>query len=386
MGFNIEEFGLGDARMEDFVRVPWMLFRGDPCWTPPLRADLLGSRLLGITGLLTPQHPYHQHAEVTHFLARDGKDLLGRVSAAVNRRFNDHYQAKIGFFGFYDACPDPAVSQALLSAAEAWVRARGMTILRGPGGYSNATHEAHQGVLIDGFAYPPTVELTHNPPYYKDHMEAYGLTKAKDYHAYLIQTSDRPSERLASIVEGVRKRRSIETRELSMSDLRRDVDRIVQIYNEAWAANWGFLPLTEDEAAAMASSLKLVADPGLIRFAEVDGEIAAVLGALPDPYVAFRPRWNAFRDSDLVRAVRLLRTRRRIPDVRLMFFGVRPHFRKLGVDAVLYLEVLEYALRRGYKTCEPSLLLEDNDLVLRASAFMGGAHYKTWRIYEKPLA
>jgi GNAT superfamily N-acetyltransferase len=117
----------------------------------------------------------------------------------------------------------------------------------------------------------------------------------------------------------------------------------------------------------------------------VDGELAAVLGALPDPNVAFRPRWNKLQDTDLVRALRLLRTRRRIPDMRLMFFGVLPRFRKLGIDAVLYSEVLDYALRRGYKTCEPSLLLEGNDLILRASSFMGGVHHKTWRIYEKPL-
>jgi GNAT superfamily N-acetyltransferase len=183
----------------------------------------------------------------------------------------------------------------------------------------------------------------------------------------------------------VRERRSIETRAVDMKRIGPEVDLIVEIYNQAWAANWGFLPLTESEGAAMAASLKLVADPGLMRFAYVDGELAAVLGALPDPNVALRPRWNKLRDTDLVRALRLMRTRRHIPDIRLMFFGVVPRFRKLGIDAVLYLEVLEYAIKRGYKTCEPSLLLEGNDLILRASSFMGGVHHKTWRIYEKPV-
>ncbi len=385
MGFQIQEIGLGERALEDFVEVPWRLFRGDPCWTPPLRAELLGSRLLGITGLLTPAHPYHRDAEVTHFIARDGEDLVGRVSAAVNRRFNEFYGTKIGFFGFFDVAPRPEVAASLLDAATAWVKARGMETVRGPGGYSNATHEANQGVLIEGFAYPPTVELTHNPPFYGEYIEACGFAKVMDYHAYLIQVSDGPSERLRPLADAVRRRRSIETRPIDMSRIDQEVDLIVQIYNEAWAANWGFLPLTEAEGAAVASSLRLVADPGLMRFAYVDGELAAVLGALPDPYVALRPRWNRLRDTDLVRALRLLRTRRHIPDTRLMFFGVRPHFRKLGVDAVLYLEVLEYALRRGYKTCEPSLLLEGNDLILRASSFMGGVHHKTWRIYEKSL-
>jgi GNAT superfamily N-acetyltransferase len=135
----------------------------------------------------------------------------------------------------------------------------------------------------------------------------------------------------------------------------------------------------------MSDVLKIVADPGLMRFAYVDGELAAVLGALPDPNIPFRPRWNWFLDTDLVRIVRLLLTRRRIPVVRLMFFGIRPKFRNRGIDAVLFLECLTYARKHGYRACEPSMLLEDNDLILRPSAAMGGRRYKTWRIYEMAL-
>ena len=384
MSFTIERIPLGDRRLRAFVNVPWSLFRGDPHWTPPLRAELLGSRVLGLTGLLTPEHPYHRAADVTHFVARDGHRLLGRASAAVNHRYNHHHNEQIGFFGFFDVCEDFHVASELLDRCREWLVARGMETMRGPGGYSNATHEPHQGILVDGFDAPPTLELTHNPAYYADYLERYGLRKAKDYHAYRIEIGP-ASERLLRVASAVRRRRRIETRPIDMRRLRDEVNRIVAIYNEAWANNWGFLPLTDAEAEAIADSLRLVADPGLLRFAYVDGELAAVLGALPDPNVPLRPRWKRFADLDIARALRLLRTRTRIPRIRLMFFGVRPRFRKLGIDAVLYLEVLEHALRRGYTTCEPSLLLEDNDLILRASSFMGGIHYKTWRIYEMTL-
>lgn len=385
MGFTIDQIEVGDRRLRSFVDVPWALFRGDPHWTPPLRAEFLGNRLFGMTGLLTSEHPYQREADVTHFVARSGQRLLGRLSCAVNRRYNEHYAARIGFFGFFDVCDDYAVTEVLLDRARDWLSGRGMTVMRGPGGYSNATHEAHQAVLIDGFDTPPTVELTYNPPYYAEHLERYGLRKVKDYHAYMIQIPDRQNDRLVRVAAAVRRRRAIETREINLRNLREDVDRIVRIYNEAWANNWGFLPMTDAEAEAMTASLRLVADPGMIRFAWVRGELAAVLGALPDANVALRPRWNRLRDSDLARAFRVLRTRRRISSSRLMFFGVRPQFRKLGVDAVLYAEVLEHVVRRGHKTCEPSMLLEENDLILRASAFMGGERYKTWRIYEMPL-
>lgn len=381
---TLERFDLGDPRVREFAYLPWRLYRGDPCWTPPLMMDLLGSRLLGVKGLLTAAHPYHREAEVTHFLVRREGRAVGRVSASVNRRFNDHYGSSIGFFGFFECENDPEAARVLLDAASAWLRERGMTAMRGPGEYSNATHE-RQGVLVDGFEHPPTVELTHNPPYYADLIERCDLSKVKDYVAYMIEFDAVPEERIARLAAAVRKRANIEVRVADLRHFRDEVALIVRLYNEAWSANWGFLALTEDEADAIAETLRPIVDPGLVRFAYIDGEPVAVFGAIPDPNWALRPRWKWYGDSDAVRLVRLLRMRRHIPRVRLMFFGIRPQWRRLGVDALLFRELYEYAALHGYTQGEPSLLLEDNDMVIRPSAAMGGHEYKRWRIYEKEL-
>ena len=383
--FLIEEIPLGDGRLRDFVEVPWRLYRGDPCWTPPLRADYLGSKLLGVVGLLTPQHPYHQHAEVTHFLARRGSHLLGRISAAINRRFNDYHHAEIGFFGFFETVEDFDIARALLDSARNWVRERGMKVLRGPGEYSNATHE-RQGILISGFEHPPTVELTHNPPYYSEILERYGFHKVKDYLAYIgdeLRCDD--ASRLARIAERVRTRHGITTRMADLKSLHEEIRVLVEIYNEAWATNWGFLPLTNDEAHALAESLRNVLVPQLLRFAFVKGEPAAVVGALPDLYVPLRPRWRWPLDTDLMRAARVLLQRRRIRRLRGMFFGIRPAFRQMGIDAVLFHEVVTSGLRLGYTMAEASMMLEDNDAIIRLVEAMGLRLYKTWRIYDLNL-
>lgn len=259
-----------------------------------------------------------------------------------------------------------------------------MTILRGPGEYSTATHE-RQGILIDGFQYPPTIELTHNPPYYSEFLERYGFSKAKDYHAYILNIQTPTPSRLIRLAEQVKLRGNIETRPLNLKNLFSEVRLIVKIYNEAWAQNWGFLPLTDEEAVALANSLRPVVDPSMIRFAFIQGEPAGVLGAFPDPYYALRPQWRWYGDSDLVRVARLLWMRRRIPFIRLMFLGICPGFRKLGIDALLFSEVKEYAMQKGYQKCEASLLLEDNHLILSPAEFMGAQRYKAWRIYDLPL-
>jgi GNAT superfamily N-acetyltransferase len=381
---RVEEIPLGDPRIKAFARFPWSLYQDDPVWTPPLTGDLLGNRFLGLVGLLTPKHPYHLHAEVTHFLAWKNGKPVGRISGSINHRFNEFYHSKIGFFGFFDVIRDYEVAEALLDRAKAWVEARGMTVLRGPGEYSNATHE-RQGILIEGFEYPPTVELTHNPPFYQEFIEKYGFVKAKDYYAYLMDVQTPAPARLAKLAEQVQHRREIQIRQAEMKDFVKEIRLVVKIYNECWSHNWGFLPIMDEEADAVAETLKPVVDPGLIRFAFVNGEPAGVMGAFPDPYYLMRPKWKCYGDSDIIRVFRLLSRKKHIPRIRLMFFGVRPGFRNIGVDAMLFNEVKAYAIKKGYTTCEASLLLEDNHLILSPSEFMGAKRYKTWRIYDLPL-
>lgn len=381
----IEEIPLGDPRLRDFVEVPWRLYRGDPNWTPPLRAEYLGSKLLGTAGLLTPRHPYQQHAEVTHFLARSGRDLVGRVSAAINRRFNEYHGTEIGFFGFFETVNDFEVARSLLDSAREWVARRGMKVLRGPGEYSNATHE-RQGVLIFGFDTPPTVELTYNPPYYGELLDRYGFRKAMDYHAYVgNELRSDVATRLDRLAPRVRRRFDISTRPAEMKRLDEEVRLLAKIYNEAWADNWGFLPLTDEETQALATSLRPVVLPELVRFASVKGEPAAVVGAIPDLYVPLRPRWRWPLDTDLVRMARVLIQRRRIRRLRGMFLGVRPEFRRMGVDAALFHEILAESVRLGFKWLETSMMLETNDAVLRLVEAVGMRLYKTWRIYDLDL-
>lgn len=380
----IEEIPLGVPRLKVFVRFPWQLYKGDTCWTPPLNGDLLGNRLIGLRGILTPRHPYHRHTEVTHFMAWQGRQPVGRISAAINRFYNEYHHTSIGFFGFFEVINDYVVAQALLDCARKWVEKRGLTVLRGPGEYSNATHE-RQAILVDGFQYPPTSELTYNPPYYAEFLERYGFRKAKDYVAYIFNRENTNILRLRKLAQKVSRNLSIETRSLILPELKTEIRLILEIYNEAWAQNWGFLPISAEEGEAIADSLRLIIDPGMVRFAFVRGQPAAVIGFIPDPNYALRPRWCWYGDSDLVRMVRLLLMRRRIPRIRGMFLGVKPKFRNLGIPALLAAEVVEYILPRHYVECDASLILEDNGAMMKAINVFGGNYYKRWRIYDLAL-
>ena len=322
---------------------------------------------------------------MTHFVARRDNKLVGRISAAINQRYNEYHGTKIGSFGFFETIQDYAVARTLLDAARDWVKQRDMDTLRGPGEYSNATHE-RQGTLIDGFEYPPTVELTHNPPYYAEFLDRYGFRKAMDYYAYKVDIEDYKADRVARIAKRVAARRGITTRMADLKNLNNEIQLVLDIYNEAWSQNWGFLPITHAEGEMLADSLRPVLIPEMLRFAYVGGESAAVIAALPDLYEPLRPRWRWPLDTEVVRTARAFVQAKRIRGaLRVFFFGVRPRFRGLGTDAILFTEVQEYALKHGYSFFEPSLLLESNENILRISASMGGKRYKTWRIYDMDL-
>ncbi len=382
---RLEQIELGSSRLKTFVDVPWKLMRGDPCWTPPLKADLLGNKALGMVGLLTSKHVYHRTADVTHWIAWRGKQPVGTISAAINHRFNEYHGTKLGFFGFFDVAYDYDAANALLDAARAWIAERGMTAMRGPGQYSCATHE-RQGVLVEGFVYPPMVELTHNPPYYGPMLEAYGLAKVKDYVAYLVDIQAPVPEKVVRTARLVRARHpEITTRPADLARLDEEIALLVELYNDSWKENWGFLPVLPEEADALADQLRPIVDPAFIRFAYVDGVPAATFGAIPDPYYVIRPRWHGIEDTDMARMARLLASRHRIPRGRMMFFGIRPPFRALGIDALLYEETQRTAAMEGYQQCDASMLLEDNVMIRRACESMGGRCYKTWRLYEMPV-
>jgi GNAT superfamily N-acetyltransferase len=360
------------ASMRSFIQLPWTVNAGDPSWVPPLRRSVR-------TLLDRKRHPFHEHAEVEYFLARRGKEVVGRIAAIVNHLHNEFHEERTGFFGFFEVLDDAEAATALIGAAAAWLRERGMDRLRGPMSFS--TNE-EVGVLVEGFDHPPTVMMTHNPPYYGRLLEASGLTACKDLLAFRHEGGE-PTERLLRGSERIAARAGVRIRSLDMKRFREEVELIQDIYNSAWSRNWGFVPMTEAEIAFMAKELRPVVDPDLCLFAEVKGEPVGFSLALPDVNVALKrlPDGRLFPFGWL----RLLRELRRIRSFRVITLGLRPGHQHTGIGAGLYLRTWSEGLRKGYTSAEASWILEDNLEMVQAVEKMGWVAYKRYRIYERPL-
>jgi GNAT superfamily N-acetyltransferase len=359
----------GRRDLKRFLTLPWRIYQDDPFWVPPLLYEL--------KRLLDPRkHPFHRHAEVEYFLALRGDEVVGRIAAIVNRQYVEFHDEATGFFGFFESINDAEVAAALLGTAERWVSARGMGRIRGPMNFS--TNE-ECGLLVEGFHYSPTVMMPHNPLYYSQLMKAAGYAKSKDLLAYLLDDTT-PPERLVRGVERLRKGQDVTIRPINVRRFWEEIGSLQAIYHSAWERNWGFIPMTKAECDHFARQMRWIANPNLCLIAEARGEPLGFALALPDYNQALKHVDGRLLPFGLLK---LLWYQRKINTARVLILGLKPGFRRRGIDAMLYLRLWEEAPKNGYPVVECSWILEDNWEMRRGLERMGARIYKTYRIYEK---
>lgn len=355
----------------EFVELPFRLYKGDPNWVPPLRRD--------VYELIDPaRHPFHRHATVELFIARRGTEVVGRIAAVRNELHLDRYQDGTGFFGLFECEHNPAVSHALFGAAASWLRARGIENMRGPASFS-LNEEA--GLLVDGFDGPPVIMMAYNPPWYEELILAEGFRKSKDLVAYYLANAV-PTERMLRLADALRERFRVKIRTLDKSRFWEDVALVRRVYNEAWKDNWGHIPMTEEELTHMAKQLKPVVEPGLVVFAEIDGELAGFGLALPDFNVALRHMNGRLLPIGWAKA---LWHQRKITTARIIILGVLDRFRRSGVAELMELEMLKNGPARGIVNAEFSWILEDNTMMRAPLEKLGARVYRTYRMYDMPV-
>ena len=266
----------GRRELAEFVNLPWRLYGGDPNWIAPLKASVRAM-------LDQRRHPFYaggKDAEIELFLARDGREVVGRVAAIVYHRHNQFHHENVAFFGFFESVDSPAVAAELLGVVESWARERGATAVRGP---ANPSQNYECGLLIEGFDRPPVLMMTYNPPSYVGLVEGAGYAKAKDLYAYISQVHGASLERLERLADRTRRRNpALSTRGANLKDFAGEVRLAKEIYNAAWEDNWGFVPVTDAEFDWLAKELKPIVLPELVRFAFIDGEPVGLLLCLPD--------------------------------------------------------------------------------------------------------
>jgi len=364
---------------KDFIRAGEVVFQGDPSWIPPL--DMI------IEDRLNPKkEPLYAHADVVLFTAWKDGQLAGRTSATVDRTWLATWKDDTGHFGYFDTIDDPEVANALAGAAQDWLREKGMKRMNGPMSLS-ANQEI--GVLVDGFDDPPALDMGHSRKYQGALAERCGLVKEKDLYAWRYETKDGVNARTQKAWEHVKAMPEVRLRSVDLKNLRKELDLVIEIYNETWAGKWGYVPIASAELDKMAADLSLVLDRDMAFVAEVDGKAAGMCIAVPNLNDVIRDLGGKLFPFGWAKL--LYRTKLKHPkSARLILLGVREEIRKnvkrYGyLSAAMYVEVARRGAAKGYEWGELSWTREDDAPINLGIRSMGARIYKTYRVYEKAL-
>jgi hypothetical protein len=375
MSLDIRETPIG-GKVRDFLDVVDYIYRDDPNYVRPLDLDLKGR--------LSRKHPFFEHGEGTIFTAHRNGWCVGRCTAQIDREHLRHYKDDVGFFGFLDTVDDQEVATGLLRAAERWLAQRGMKRVRGP---LSLNINQEWGCLIDGFDTPPMIMMPHHRPYQAGLIQGAGYDKVKDLYAWRYEVGDVPA-RVKKAHDDVSALPGVRSRHADMTNFAGELRIIMDVYNDAWSDNWGYVPVTENELRKMGDELKQIVIPELTYITTINGEPAAVALALPNLNEVIGDFGGKLLPFNVVKLLYRLKVKGP-KTARLVILGIRKKYRNVrkyaGLSIYLYAMMNEAGKRLGIEWGELSWTLEDNAPVNVGIKLMGGKVYKKYRVFEKLL-
>jgi hypothetical protein len=357
-------------RLDEFLRLPSAIYRGDPLWVPPLIGEVRRT-------LDTEINPYFSNATLRLFVCYRGGTPVARAAVIISGAHQKAFGVRSAFFGFFESENDEGAVRRLFGEAETYCRAGGAEVLEGP---FNPHHYSELGLQIDGFGTAPSFFQTYNPSYYSELLEKAGFRISVRFQTMKNDNIGNYLERRFGALDAAPSRNGYTIRSFSLRDKAGDLERIREVNNDAFAANWHFLPLGPEEYAFSAKHMGLVTRPDLIKIVEHRGRPVAVLHCVLDVNPLLR-RWNGVPGP--VKLIRFLRGRRAVKTIILFTVGIKKDHRDPRVLRLLLAEFC--AMARAFDRAETTWLSTDNLPALRAAEILGMRPDKHFAIYAKEL-
>ena len=330
-------------------------------------------------------NPWFEHGEAEYFVAERDGVTVGRITAHIDYRWDEFRGGNDGMFGFFESENDVEVTRALVDTARNWLDERGRDRIIGP---MNFSLNDECGVLVEGFDDPPIILQPWNPPYYDDILKAVGLDKEMDMFMWSLELGSLAGEggmEFDPAIEEMAQKavdNGVVVRGMRRHELKKEIDRFMEVYNEAWEKNWGFVPVTKEEVKFQAKNLKPLLDENWAMIAERDGEVVGAALTLPD----FNQLLKKMNGKLLPFGWRhIVFGKKKVDRVRVFALGVKKRYRHLGVGAALYKRHRETALVTPQKHGETGWILETNRPMNNAMRAMGGEVVKRYRLYSAPV-
>jgi GNAT superfamily N-acetyltransferase len=366
------------AERREFLNLPFRVYRDDPNWVCPLIGE---QKHL----LFNPKHPFCKRGRIQPFLALKGGRPVGRIAAVTNDAHNEFHGEKTGFFGFFEVA-DPAdnnaqdVTKALLDRTAEWLSERGLDTMRGP---ASPSSNYEWGLQVEGGG-APVFLMPYNPPEYASLLESQGLQGVMDVVSLSFDAKDLPDK--AGRVAAIAQRKGYRVRHISMKRFRQEAELLLDVYNDAWERNWGFIPMDRDEFMGQVERMKPLAIPSLVQIVEYKDEPVGFALSMPDYNRALQTMRGRLFPFGIFKLLSIKRNPAKAGLARVITLGVKKAHRHKGVDALLSYHSVQAGRDLGIYKADFGWVLDSNREAIQLFEHLGGTVYRRYRIYQRPLS
>ncbi|ART94119.1 hypothetical protein FBY50_1720 [Zymomonas mobilis] len=383
---DLKIYPIGTKQNRDlnrFIEVAYKLNKDNPNWIAPLRSELREQ-------LNSQKNPWFEHATAEYFLAERDGEPVGRISAQIDQLVQESPPEQgggkdVGMWGMFEAA-DEEVAYALLKTVEEWHEKRGNKKLIGP--ISLSIWE-EPGLLIKGHDHAPTIMMGHQRPEYRGWIESYGYQGIKDLFTYELDITKPFPEIIQKIVASGEKNPRIRIRQAQKKDFISEAKILMDILNDAWSKNWGYIPLTDHEIEHARHNLEPIVYNELVMIAEIDGEPAAFMMTLPDVNEKLAEFKGKLFPFNFVKMLWWLR-HPKVRTMRVPLMGVRKKFQASRLAGQMAFMMIEYIRRNSVKDFgatrgEIGWILDNNQGMRSIATAIKSEVNRIYRIYSKSI-
>jgi hypothetical protein len=358
--------------LRKFINYPYSLYKDNKFWCPPM--DLDEKKTLSRT-----KNPAFEFCDAEYFLALRGKEIVGRVAGIINRKANERWNEKLVRFGWIDFIDDLQVSSKLIETVVEWGREKGMTGIHGPLGFSDMDNE---GMLIKGFDEMSTLASIYNYPYYPEHMEKLGFSKAADWVQYefeIPQEIPEKVERLSLLVQQKYKLRLVKAKKAK--DLLPYAGKMFVLLNQAFDELYGFTALTQKQMDMYVKAYFGFIRPEFVSFVVDEKDDIVGFGiSMPSLTKALQKCNGKMFPFGFIH---VLRAMKKNDTIDMYLNGVRPDFHGKGINSLYYNEMHKAYIQHHITLAVTMPQLEDNAKALNIWKNFNGRQHLTRRCWIK---
>ena len=359
--------------IEAFVKFPFLIYPKNSNWVPPIIKDEIKS--------LMPEHnPAFNHCKAKFWLAYNENKIVGRIGAIINFNYNKKVNKNIGRFTRFECVEDIEVASMLIQTAENWLSSEGMDEVMGPLGFNNLDH---QGMLIEGFEYLPSVASEYHMPYYKVFIEKLGYTKEIDWIEFRLTVKEIPDKAL-KLNELIKQRHKLSVVSFNKTnELLPYGSKFFNIVNNAFSDLFSVVAFDDEMKNYYINRYIKLLNPKFVKVIENEQKeaIAFIIG-LPSLSEAFqKTRGKLFPFG----FIHILKAMKHPVVVDLLLAGIEPSYQSKGVSAILITELQKTMLENGVKYAETTGIFENNYEAINHWKSYEHIQHKRKRCFSKKL-